>query len=506
MTTSGVTGSEQGRQSLRDALRGGSDGWTPARILSIAFLVLLTEQATFAFQIVTVALPDIATQFATTQISWVSVLTGLAGGILAPLFGKAADIRGKKRMIMVATCIGVVGSLMSALAPSFTVLLIGRVLQGATFAIPALAFSLVRDIFPRRIMALAASLVVTGVGVITIAQPFLSGALVDAFGFRGVFWFLAIYSIVTGLGVALFTPESPVRVQMRLDWAGAALLGAAVGLLLLSLSMGPAWGWTSTGTLGAAIAGLLALAGWIAVDQRVKEPLVDLRLLRSRPVATTILAGGLFYGAAGGAATVVPLLALQPRSVDGAVGLGTTALGAAVYFLPLGIGTVLIGFLVGARIRVTGSRVPAIIGCAVAALGLVGLTVWHESSLHILAGMTLLGIGQGFFYAAMPNLLIGAAPLKQQAVTASMMQCFQALMPTLVVQIVFLVLVANLAPGAVAGAAFTDTGYTVAFAVMAVVMFLTLCAALLVPHGRRDSAPPEQPAEVEELAAPVEAV
>lgn len=459
----------------------GNEGWTSQRVWSIFFIVLLTEQATFAYQIVTVALPDIATQFQTSQVSWVAVLTGLAGGVSAPLLGKAADIRGKKRMILIATALAVVGSFLSALAPNYGLLLVGRALQGMTFAVPALSISLVRDIFPRRIMPLAASLVITGIGAITIVQPFLSGWLVGEFGFRGVFWFLAIYSTVCGLGVWRCTPESTVRVPVRLDWWGAILLGLGVGMLLLALSMGGAWGWVSAETLGVIVAGIALLVGWLLVDRRVAEPLTDLRLLRSRPVATTILSGGLFYGGAGAAATVIPLMVMTPRAADGTVGFGVTPLGAAVYFLPLGLGTVGIGFVAGLLLRRTGARGPAITGCLLALAGMVFMATMHATPFQVLFAIALLGIGQGLFYAAMPNLLIAATPVEQQAITASMMQCFQALVPTIATQIVFTILVANVT----AAGTYTGGGYTAAYVCMAVFFVFTVAAAIALPHGRR---------------------
>jgi len=469
------------------------DGWTSASVLSIVFIVLLTEQAAFAFQIVTVALPDISATFATTQISWVMVLTGLLGGLASPLVGKLADIHGKKKVLVSATVVGIIGSLLAALAPVYWMLLLGRALQGATFVAVGLSFSLVRDIFPPKIMPLAASLTVTGVGAITILQPFLSGALVDAFGFRGVFWFLVVYSTICVLGVITFSAESPVRARMRIDWFGAALLGAGIGALMLGLSMGSTWGWTSSRTIGCLIAAILLVVAWVEVDRRIDEPLVDLRMLRSRPVATTILSGGLFYGGAGVIATVIPLMVMTPREIDGTVGFGTTALGTAVYFLPLGIGTVAVGFLVGAGIRRIGARTPAIVGAALAVLGALSLAIWHDAAPEVLFGIALIGVGQGFFYAAIPNLLIGCAPVEQQAVTASMMTSFQALMPTIITQIVFIVLTQNLSGSGAIGVTYTGIGYSYAFAITGGVFCLAVLITLAVPHSRTGSIFAEDP-------------
>ena len=116
----------------------------------------------------------------------------LVGAVSIPLTTKLADLYGKKRMILVVTAIATVGALLVAIANSYAVVLVGRALEGTLLALVPLVYSLMRDIFPRRILAFSVTIAASGVGVVTIAGPFIAGYLVDNHGWQSVFWFLFV--------------------------------------------------------------------------------------------------------------------------------------------------------------------------------------------------------------------------------------------------------------------------------------------------------------------------
>ncbi|MFD0032939.1 MFS transporter [Streptomyces sp. NPDC127172] len=230
-------------------------------IFVLLVLALLSEETAYAYNLVTPALPDMAAELHTTQIAWVTTLFSLVGGISAPIVGKIADNLGKKRVLLWVVGVMACGSLIVALAQSFPVVLVGRAMEGSAVAILPLAYSLMRDIFPRRLLALAISIATSGIGLTTVLGPIIAGALIDNFTYRAVFFFLAAFPVALGALVWMVVPESPVRMRGRLDWWGALLLGAAVGLILVGLSEGAVWGWSSEAVLGCFGGGAILLSG-----------------------------------------------------------------------------------------------------------------------------------------------------------------------------------------------------------------------------------------------------
>ena len=204
----------------------------------LLIIVLLSEEVAYAFNLVTPALPSMVTNFHTTQIAWVSTAFSLSGAIAAPLLGKLADMQGKKRWLLITAALMAVGSLTVALAPTFGVVIAGRAIEGLGLAIVPIAYSLMRDIFPKRMITFAVSVSVAGIGLTGVVGPIFAGYLIDNFGYRGVFWALALFPVLVGLLLLAFVPESPVRVRSAIDWIGAILLGAALALMLLAIGEG----------------------------------------------------------------------------------------------------------------------------------------------------------------------------------------------------------------------------------------------------------------------------
>src|SRR3712207_2058029 len=145
----------------------------------LLILVLLSEEVAYAFNLVTPALPDMIAEFQTTQIAWVSTAFSLSGAVFAPLLGKLADMHGKKRWLLITAGLMALGSLIVALAPTFELVIAGRVIEGLGLAIVPIAYSLMRDIFPKRMIAFAVSVSVAGIGLTGILGPIFAGFLID---------------------------------------------------------------------------------------------------------------------------------------------------------------------------------------------------------------------------------------------------------------------------------------------------------------------------------------
>jgi MFS family permease len=267
----------------------GEGGWTPRLVFSFLTMAAIVELVTINFSMIGTALPVIAAHFQTTQGAWLISAFLLAGAVLCPLFGKLADLYGKRRLLIIALAGGAIGAVLSAVAPTYGALIAGRVLQGMLLPSIFLTYSLMRDVYPPRILAMAASVSIAGVGLVYIPSPFLTGWLIDTWGFRSVFAFYIICSLALLVAVLITTDESPVRAASRLDILGALLLGGGLAGVLVGVSVGPAWGWATVETLAFLVVGCVLLAAWWLHALRTRDPLIDLRIFRRRAVSFTAL-------------------------------------------------------------------------------------------------------------------------------------------------------------------------------------------------------------------------
>lgn len=379
----------------------------------------------------------------------------------------------------------VAGSVLVAVAPNFGLAMAGRALQGVMVAAGPLTYSLMRDVLPGRLLALGASLSTTGIGLVTVAGPFLSGFLIETYTFRGVFWFLAVLAAIALVALLALVPESPLRLPARLDMLGGVLLGGGVALLLLGLTLGPERGWDSTATVVTLIAGVLASLAWWFHQGRSSEPLVDLTVVRDRPVWTVMVAGGAVTAAVTAAAVLVPLMVQTPRSLTDGYGFGVTPAGLPLYLVPAGLATLLGGLLVGGLARRLGSRNLLMIGAGLMGLGALGLAFAHAESWQVVTWYLVSGFGSGLALGAVPNLVIAAVVPQQQGVTAGMVSLLQSLGASAGVQLLFVVLALNTI-GLVAGQpVYAGSSYTVAFVVVAAMCVLAIAAVQGTERSRR---------------------
>lgn len=457
---------------------------TAAWIGILLILVLLSEEVAYAFNLVTPALPSMSASFGTSHIAWVSTLFALSGAISAPLIGKLADRGGKKKWLLIATACMAVGSLIVAVAPTFPLVLVGRAVEGLGLAIVPITYSLMRDIFPKRMLAMAVSMATAGIGVTGITGPIFAGLLVDNFGYQGVFYALAVFPVLLGALVMLFVPESPIRVQTSIDWVGGIMLGFSVAALLYGIGEGGTWGWTSWKTF---LCGALAIAiflGWMRYEKRIAHPLIDIAVLRGRAVVTTLVAQ--FTGQAVIVLQFVLLsfIVQTPISLGVTYGLGENASYMARLTTPAGIASVLMGLLVGIVAERRGARLPNWIGFILMAAGSIALAFSHTDFWPLLLGYMLYAFGGGLISAAIPNLVIAATPVRLQAVTATTVNVVGSIGSAVAVQVGFAILALNVATVADGTPIYGGSGFTTVYFVAAALAIIGLIATLLMPQGR----------------------
>ena len=239
---------------------------------ALTFAVLATAAVAFSLlqSLVIPAIPQLEATLHTSEsgASWLLTAYLLSAAIFTPILGRVGDMLGKERIIVAVLVALSVGSLISALATSLPVMLVGRIIQGAGGAVFPLAFGIIRDEFPAERVAGAIGVMSAILGAGAGAGIVLAGPILVHLNYHWLFWIPLIMSVAATIATALFVPESPVRSPGRINWTGAVLMSGWLITGLLAISYAPTWGWASSSVLGlfGATAVLLAPLG------RLRDP------------------------------------------------------------------------------------------------------------------------------------------------------------------------------------------------------------------------------------------
>jgi EmrB/QacA subfamily drug resistance transporter len=443
-------------------------------------LILSVSALAYAFAQTTVvpAIPDLMRGLHTDQSGVTWTLTGylIAAAVATPVVGRLGDIYGKRRMLVVALIAFGAGSIVAALSSQLWVVVAGRVVQGVGGGIFPLCFAIIRDEFPRERVARGIGLMSALAGIGGGAGLILGGLLVDYASYSWIFWLGALMAAVAAVATWLYVPESPVTTPSRVDVRGAAVLAVGLTLPLIAVSDAGHVGWGTPRTIGLIAAGVVVLALWVALQRRTPQPLADISALRNPPVLMTNIATLLVGFGMFGSFILIPMLAQAPVSTG--YGFGVDATRAGLLLLPGSLGMLAFGPLSGVIGTRFGNKVPLTIGSAVTALGLALLAVGHGSQLEVLGFTFVMSSGIGLAFAAMPNLILEAVPAHQTGEATG----FNALVRSVGSSVGSQVSATILASSAVAGVA-TQSGFTDAFAVSAVIAACAGVAALFIPRA-----------------------
>ncbi|MDF1604719.1 MFS transporter [Nocardioides sp. YIM 152315] len=332
----------------------------------------------------------------------------LVSAVATPVVGRLGAGRRRKPTILVVLGVVAVGTLLAALPLGIGALIAGRALQGTGFALTPLAFAVARDALPveRQRSAIAAisvaSIVSAGLGFPVTAVT------AELAGLKGAFWLGFVLTLVA-LGVALLTvPPSAEPVVTRIDWPGAALLGAGTFLLLLAISQADHWGYLAPVTVAAVLGGFALLgccAWWL---RRATYPLVDLSLAAHPGVAgahvAALVAGCAMY-------MVFALVMVLLQTPDGAgFGLGLSVAVAGSMMVPYAVASV-VGNQLALRFGpAIGADLLLPFGCLVYAVANLVFLLAPASLGMVLVLMVVSGLGSGLTFNSIPWLMLRFVP------------------------------------------------------------------------------------------------
>ena len=339
------------------------------------------------------------------------MLTGalLTGALATPVMGRLGDGPHKRRILIVALTIVLAGSIMAALSRDFTVLVLGRGLQGVGLGLLPVTMAIARQHLDHRASSRTiASLSVTAAIGVGLGYPITSG-IADIWNYHAAFWFGALMMLFALVAVVFFIPRDSPGQQAPFDVVGAVLLDGAVIGLSVVLAEGGTWGWSSARSLVFFIVSVVLLVGWVFYELRQEHPLVTLRQLRLRPVMTADVSAFLISWAMYLFIPVVVEFVQVPTSLG--YGFGGSIVISGILLVPLSVGTFAASRTLGWFQRTFGTRLMIPLGATIFAVASGFFAVAHQHLWQAFVSVGLAGIGAGFTYAAMPGFIVRAVPL-----------------------------------------------------------------------------------------------
>ena len=422
---------------------------------NVTLAILTVAGTAYALQqtMVIPALPTLQRDLhtTTTWVTWVLTALLLVASVSTPILGKLGDQYGKELLLVISLALFFVGCVGAAAAWNIWILI------SAVFGVGG------------------------GLGIV------LSGLIVDNLSWRWLFIFGAVPVGIAAVLVHRFVPESPIKTPSRVDFLGATLLSAGLVFLLLALTEGENWGWTSARVDGLFAGAAVFLALWVAAELRVPEPMVDMRVFVQRQVLFTNICALITGFAMFGTFVLIPNFVETPRGLPAATarlvnyGFDASATKAGLYLLPSSVTLLFAGPAAGVIGRRVGSKWPLAAGMLLSGLSALMLAFWNSETWQILAALAVLGIGVGFAFAAMATLITEAVRATETGIATGMNTVMRTVGGVIGGEVGAAILTAHLIHGTSVPSV---RGYEVAFTIAGVAALVGVVAAVLVTPRR----------------------
>jgi len=304
----------------------------------------------------------------------------------------------------------------------------------------------------------------------------VAGPIVNALSYHWLFWLPMIITVLAAVAAYLFVPESPERTPGRINLTSAVLMSTWLVALMLAVSQGHSWGWTSPITIGLFVTAVVVLPIWVWAEVRSETPLIDMKMMRIPTVWTVNLVGFLFGMGMYSMFAFLPQFLQTPDDVTG-YGFGASVTLSGLLLLPQTVATFVAGLSSGRLAARYGSKAVLAVGATLTSLGTVGLVLAHDHVWQVLVESTVLGLAFGLAFAAMSNLIVEAVPQSQTGVASGMNANIRTVGGALGGAILGSVVTANARPDGFP----MESGYTHGFTVLIVTSALAALVSFAVP-------------------------
>ena len=446
----------------------------PSAWKTLGILSCIATMVMYAETMLIPAIPDLISHFhvSYTMSSWVLTAYLVSGAVMTPIAGKLSDIYGKKKILLIVMLVYAVGVSIAGLAPTFELMLLARAIQGIGMSMFPIAFSIVRDQFPRAKISIGQGVITSMFASGAIIGLIVGGFIIQNYGWQATFFtiipiafallfvirkYITIGSNIEGSSEVSIASQDTAIVNSeiknqerktkdsssagtnttdesrRIDILGAVTLAITIISLLLSITLFETS--AGNGSLGAnidqgplglssseiwlstlVVVGVVSSVVFVMVERRAKNPLVDFRLLFDKvvlPANLMILIVGLSMFMV---FETVPILVRNPIPL----GFGESALGVGNVQLPFAIVLLIFGPTSGFIISRLGSIKPIIAGSDITSAGFFALWIVHSNTFCVSAGLSVLSVGLSLTSVGAMNIVILATPPKYSGISLGM--------------------------------------------------------------------------------------
>ncbi len=489
--------------------------WKAFWTVGLALFVMVMD-----FSITFLALSTIADEFEVTlrAVTWVAIASSLTvSAVMLPL-GRVADLTGRKRFHIIGMILFVAGSVLAAAAPSLGVLIGARVVMAIGGAMgQAVVMAIITAVFPSNERGKGLGMLTTAVALGATAGPIVAGPMLEFFGWRSLFIFLAVpttLAIFFAIRVLDDDRIGSTRQTTRkpYDWPGAILSAAALSLLIVTVSNPFGFDWGSFQIIGGAVLTVVLFATLIWWELKFSSPIMNLRFFQNSTFAFSTLTR--FLGFIGSSATFF----LMPVFVQSFLGISQLSAGLTMFVGALGMG--IAGFMSGRLSDRYGFRVFTFIGIGtlfVTGIGLAFFTI--DTPIWVIMPVLFInGLGMGTWMAPNMNATLSVIDRKDYGSVSAFLNLVrnvgsvtgQAVTTAIIAGVmaargveVELSKLADSADGP-AGEAFID-GWRIAFFVLAGFVVAAFAAALVTQPAAEKPQPNPENRQPEDGPTPVSA-
>lgn len=412
-----------------------------AKIVVTIGLMLGMALAALDTTIVGTAMPSIVSKLGgVTLYAWVISVYLLTSTTTVPIYGKLADLYGRKLLLLLGMALFLLGSIACGLSQNMVQLILARALQGlGAGAVQPLVLTVIGDIFSLEERARVQGLFSGVWGLSSIVGPAIGGVIVDHLSWSWVFFINVPFGLLSAFLLIVTLKENVVKQKHHLDYLGAATLtGSVVALLFAIQQGGTTWAWDSPQSIGLFALAALLLALFFWTEARASEPILPLSLFKNRFVALGSLGGVVIGTVMFGISSYLPLYVQGVR--------GGSATDAGFFLTPMLISWPIAAMLSGRLVLRLGYRFTAILGSILVAVGSLLVAFFNIQTSFIWAIFPLIGIGAGLGLVSNVNIISvqNSVPWNLRGVATASTQFFRTMGGTIAIAIMGTILNAQM--------------------------------------------------------------
>ncbi|ADU30532.1 MDR family MFS transporter [Evansella cellulosilytica] len=357
----------------------------------IIALLIATFLAAIEVTVISTAMPVITRDLGGLDlISWVFAIYLLTYAVMTPIFGKLADLFGRKKIFIIGATLFLIGSGLCGLSQSMEQLIFFRAIQGiGAGALMPMSFTIVGDVFKYEQRGKVQAILGSIWGIAGICGPLVGGFFVDYFTWHWIFYINIPFGIISMYLIGKYLEEKIEKRKRKIDYGGAVTFIIGMGALLYALlSGGNEIAWNDSAMIALIIIACLFLFIFVWIQIKVSEPMLPFRLFKNRYLLIANVSGFLL------GMILIGLTAYLPLWVQGVLLLAATSSGLTL--IPMSIGWPLGSFLSGRFLVKLGTKLISLTGVIVISLGTFGLTFIHSGTPNIILIIIMFFIGLGF--------------------------------------------------------------------------------------------------------------